>query len=127
MKDALALALVHFIWQGAVLAIVGALLMRVTKVPTVRYAIGVATMVAMLLAPVATFLAIYNSSAEARRPAESVISSPHAALADGARTSSSVRASSSPYAAGADAVRGVVIPTTWILSAWLVGVMILSL
>ena len=47
MKDALALALVHFLWQGALLALAGAVLMRVTRVPTVRYAIGVATMIAM--------------------------------------------------------------------------------
>ena len=31
MKDALALALVHFLWQGALLALVAAVLMRVAR------------------------------------------------------------------------------------------------
>ena len=61
MKDALALALVHFIWQGALLGITGGLLIRLAKTPSIRYAIGITTMVAMLAAPVLTFVAVTAS------------------------------------------------------------------
>src|SRR5688572_13059769 len=80
MKDALALALVHFIWQGALLAIAGALLMRVTRVPSVRYAIGIATMLAMLAAPVMTFVAIRNAGDPAAHAAtQAAVTGSHAA------------------------------------------------
>ena len=53
MKDALALALVHFLWQGAVLTLVDIGLMRLARTSaTARYAIGVGTLCAMILAPV---------------------------------------------------------------------------
>ena len=120
MKDALALALVHFIWQGAVLALVGAGLMRVTRVPTVRYAIGVATMIAMLLAPVMTFLAIQNNAA----PQDRTVSSPNAAAANDVQTVASMGQSSQATDAAPTAV---IVPTTWILNVWAVGVMVLSL
>jgi len=58
MKDALALALVHFIWQGALLAAAGWVLIRVSKTPSIRYVIGIATMGAMLSAPALTFVAV---------------------------------------------------------------------
>ena len=55
MKDALALALVHFLWQGALLAFVAAVLMRLVHGSAqARYAIGVATLCAMAAAPAVT-------------------------------------------------------------------------
>src|SRR5688572_19354349 len=121
MKDALALALVHFIWQGALLALAGAVLLRVTRVPTVRYAIGVATMIAMLLAPVLTFLAIQNAADAA--PQSGASTSRNAAAANDVRTPASTS-----VAPEADASSpAVIIPTTWILNVWAVGVMVLSL
>ena len=125
MKDALALALVHFIWQGALLAIVGALLMRITRVPTVRYAIGVATMVAMLLAPVMTFLAIQRAASAPPQPtpAEGTVTSRNASAANSLQVLTSI---SAPQAADGSST-AVIVPTTWILNIWAVGVMVLSL
>ena len=125
MKDALALALVHFIWQGALLAIVGAILMRVTKVPSLRYAVGVATMIAMLLAPVMTFLAIRTAAdgAPLTTPSQGAITSRNATAANGVQTLTSM---SAPPAADASST-AVIVPTTWILNVWAAGVMVLSL
>ena len=54
--DALASALLHFVWQGAVLALLLALwFRRVGSRSNARYVAGVVTLAAMLAAPVATF------------------------------------------------------------------------
>ena len=55
--EAMASALMHFLWQGAVLAAAAWLAMRwLTSSASARYAIGIATLGAMLAMPVATFL-----------------------------------------------------------------------
>src|SRR5688572_8525963 len=122
MKDAFALALVHFIWQGALLAIAGALLMRLASVPPVRYAIGVATMVAMLMAPVLTFVAIQNAG---EPPIQAALSqeSGHGDVRAMSSVSPPVTATGSREAAATVAI----VPATWILSVWAMGVMVLSL
>ena len=54
--DALASALLHFVWQGAVLALLLAMWFRqVGPRSNARYVAGVVTLAAMLAAPVATF------------------------------------------------------------------------
>ena len=120
MKDALALALVHFVWQGALLAGVGWILMRLSKVPSIRYAIGVATMLAMLAAPAVTLLTTWSA-----RPA-----------IDAALSYLEFEPASAQAAAGAavtedditgDALQAVIVPTTWILNLWALGVCVLSL
>jgi beta-lactamase regulating signal transducer with metallopeptidase domain len=57
--DAIASALVHFLWQGTLLAIAGWCAMRwLTTAAAVRYVIGIATLTAMLVMPVATFVVV---------------------------------------------------------------------
>jgi beta-lactamase regulating signal transducer with metallopeptidase domain len=126
MKDALALALVHFIWQGTLLALAGAALMRLARVPTVRYAIGTATMLAMLLAPVMTFVAIRTAADTSRQVtlSQRTATSPDAAATHDGRTAASMSAAA--LALPQDAAP-VIVPTTWILNVWAVGVMVLSL
>jgi beta-lactamase regulating signal transducer with metallopeptidase domain len=121
MKDALALALVHFLWQGAVLALVGALLMRVMKIPAVRYAIGVATMFAMLLAPVLTTLTITRAEAGA------FVRGGDAGSPAQVRTFSAVESAGAAPSTDLNDQPPVIVPTTWILSLWTIGVMVLSL
>ena len=48
------LALVHFLWQGALIGALAALAIRLSRSATIRYAIGVAALVTMALAPIAT-------------------------------------------------------------------------
>ena len=54
--QALAWTLVHFLWQGAAIGIVALALMRSSRLPWTRYAIGVGALAAMLIAPVVTLL-----------------------------------------------------------------------
>jgi|CXWK01.1.fsa_nt_gi beta-lactamase regulating signal transducer with metallopeptidase domain/protein involved in polysaccharide export with SLBB domain len=121
MKDALALALVHFIWQGALLGITGGLLIRLAKTPSIRYAIGITTMVAMLAAPALTFVAVTagepvmadTGTRSSVAPAQGGIG-----VADPGVTITN--ASEVP-------ARTFRLPTTWILGFWGLGVAVLSL
>ena len=122
MRDALALALVHFIWQGALLAIAGALLMRTARVPSVRYAIGIATMLAMLLAPMMTFMAI-QSAGKARSHSTTGAAIAVAPTDSSARTVPSSATASRPQSTSAT----VIVPAAWIFNVWALGVMVLSL
>ncbi len=121
MTDALALALVHFIWQGTLLGITGGVLIRLAKTPSIRYAIGIATMVAMLAAPALTFVAVRTGepvAADTRTrfavaPAQGgiTIADPMTAIATSSETP----------------VRMLRLPTVWILGFWGLGVAVLSL
>jgi beta-lactamase regulating signal transducer with metallopeptidase domain len=52
--EALAWSLVHFVWQGAAIALVAALAMRAARTAEARYLMGVGALAAMLAAPVLT-------------------------------------------------------------------------
>src|SRR3954463_16539488 len=60
--SALGLALVHFLWQGAALAIVLAVALTVlrARAARTRYALSLLTLIAMLLLPVATGLRLFR-------------------------------------------------------------------
>src|SRR3712207_2696563 len=62
-------ALTHFVWQGALLGLTAFFILRVVRPSraSTRYAVGVVTLAAMLLAPVATFLTSAGQTASARR------------------------------------------------------------
>lgn len=73
--DALAWTLIHFLWQGAVLGLIAFFLLRLARPEgsSTRYAIGVATLAAMLITCVTTFaiLARTSSSPESQFTAPS--------------------------------------------------------
>ena len=54
--QALAWTLVHFLWQGAAIGIVALVLMRSSRLPWTRYAVGVGALAVMLIAPIVTLL-----------------------------------------------------------------------
>src|SRR5215831_16683324 len=54
----LGLSLLHFLWQGAVLAALAALLIGLCRKASSRYAAGVLCLVAMLAAPLVTYVAL---------------------------------------------------------------------
>ncbi len=122
MKDALAVALVHFVWQGAVLAAVGWILMRLSNVPSVRYAIGVATMMAMLAAPVSTLVVLQSAHPLVTASVASPPFAPESRGIVGNNDGAGAEARSADTA-----VQGFSLPTTWILSLWVLGVGVLSL
>lgn len=60
--QALGWALLHFFWQGALIAVVAAGLMAVPtcRTPRVRHALGLLALLAMLMAPIGTMWAVYG-------------------------------------------------------------------
>ena len=117
-------ALLHFLWQGTALAAVGAAAMALCRRAAVRYAIGVAALTLMLLAPLATFT-FYSQG--------------HSGVADAAKSSPLV-AASWPRARGGVAASGSTPASSierialsssdalpWLVEAWLLGVAFFSL
>src|SRR6185312_12092079 len=62
---ALGWALIHSLWQCVGLAALAAILMALSRRPTIRYVIGATTLALMLAAPTATFLALLKPAAPA--------------------------------------------------------------
>src|SRR5258706_4786769 len=110
--DALAWALVHFLWQGAGIAlaafVAGALLRR--RGPETRYALYCAALALMALAPLATFFAVR-------------LVAPHAMLAATAASVAQAPAGTMPAIASEA-------PVDWLpalVRIWLAGVLVLGL
>ena len=112
-------ALLHFLWQGTALAAIAGCAIAFVRRPATRYVIGVFALVAMLIAPAATF-AFYSQRHES--PIEFVKSSPLVAAAW-------------PSARSNTAASGTMHVTTvrtqdafsWMVEIWLLGVALFSL
>ncbi len=114
MTDALAWALVHFLWQGAALAGLAWVLMRLASSASLRYGIGVATMAAMVTAVVATTMLAGPAAEPVAAASASIEPSPVELVAP--TLTIDVTEASPSFA----------LPTTWILAAWALGVLLLS-
>lgn len=57
-ERALAITLLHFLWQGAALGLVAAAALHLARRPAVRYALGCGFLLAMAAAPVFTYLTL---------------------------------------------------------------------
>jgi beta-lactamase regulating signal transducer with metallopeptidase domain len=127
--QSLAWALVHFLWQGAVLGLMAFVVLRLGRLrATTKYLIGVGTLAMMLAAPVATFLYLNERPSEASRTptvAAASFSSPASALAKSGPSESvtSAEASNAVPAASPEHPLGPFV----ILTVWLSGVVLLSL
>ncbi len=121
MTDALAWALVHFLWQGAALAGVAWVLMRLTSSASARYVIGVTTMAAMVIALGVTFVSLIPSDV----PATVALSTSSDAVVESAEPVVS-EPPPATFATPAPVDVPFVLPTTWVLSVWAVGVCFLS-
>ncbi|MGD0221408.1 MAG: M56 family metallopeptidase [Terriglobia bacterium] len=119
-------ALLHFLWQGLALALLLSVALALVRRAAVRYALGLATLVLMVAAPVATFLMLR-----------------HPVTAGGARAITALaempRVRPTPPAAGArrDNINTVAAPRSeipalpegsevWLLEFWLAGIVVLS-
>ncbi|HUI40354.1 MAG TPA: M56 family metallopeptidase [Terriglobia bacterium] len=115
-------ALLHFLWQGLALALLLAAALAVVRRAAVRYALGVATMVLMVAAPVATFLVLrHPASRGGARNAwvEAAAVRPAAARASAHSSEpGAAQRSKSPALPAASDV--------WLLEFWLAGVVVLS-
>lgn len=127
-------ALLHFLWQGTALAALAGVAMALCRRAQIRYLLGVATLVLMLVAPLATLLLVNSqpgsgmddtvrSSAPPRtRPQEQSVPSRPAGAAHarsvGQLAESPVSVSHIPVSPQA---------LLWLVEAWLLGVAFFSL
>jgi beta-lactamase regulating signal transducer with metallopeptidase domain len=116
--QALAWALLHFLWQGALLGLVAFVLFHVFSTPAARYRVGIATLTAMLLALAATTVWI------------AVRAEPTAGVAAGTSVVPDQRAPMPPSSLRAvetapGRASGSTLPST-VLLVWLTGVIALS-
>ena len=66
--QALAWSLIHFLWQGTVLGLLAFAVLKHQRLrATTRYLTGVATLIAMLAAPVGTFFYLNRSTSQSER------------------------------------------------------------
>ena len=112
---ALGWSLLHFLWQGTALAALAAAAMALCRRTSARYLVGVATLVLMLIAPVATFL--FYSQQRSAITATASSSSLVAVAWPIAKNSAKRIASTAP---SLDAI-------PWLVEAWLLGVAFFSL
>jgi beta-lactamase regulating signal transducer with metallopeptidase domain len=66
----LGLSLLHFVWQGAALAALAAAALTGARKASARYAIAVLALVLMVVAPVATYFVLHNSTSPVPAPAQ---------------------------------------------------------
>jgi beta-lactamase regulating signal transducer with metallopeptidase domain len=112
------LALLHFLWQGAALAALAALVFSFSRNARLRYAVGVFLLLLMVAAPVATFQILRRTpgpSFTPAAPATSAILAPMPSLAP---------ASSVQEPSAASASSGALV---WLVEAWFLGVLLFSL
>jgi beta-lactamase regulating signal transducer with metallopeptidase domain len=115
----LALALLHFLWQGAALAALAYLALALCRSASKRYVISVVALMAMLASPVATFLAVRAPEA-AVEPSDSVADIPSAV-----NRLSVAPAKAAVHLPGPQEVAPVYL--LLFVEAWFAGVVLLSL
>jgi len=120
-------ALLHFLWQGTALAALAAAAMALCRRASVRYVLGIGTLLLMLLAPAATFFYSRNHPWQAQGArAEALQTSPTAAWPAGqGQTIASNPAHSAPAATSSNALSRLI--EAWTVEAWLLGVAFFSL
>src|SRR5262249_54389063 len=131
---ALGWALVHFLWQGAALAVLLSLALALTRpqAARIRYALSLLTLGAMLFAPITTALRLYAPAAQtadrspraaAERLQPPTVPSRHVPAP--AITSDMSQRPSQP--ARLSALRLLVEPALpWLVALWIGGVLLLS-
>jgi beta-lactamase regulating signal transducer with metallopeptidase domain len=113
----LALALLHFLWQGAALAAIAYSLMALCRSASARYAVGVGTLALMLAAPVASFLMLRAQN-----------QSTTAAVTTHAESNATIVATVFPLPKQRPSTPATPAPyTLWLVEAWFAGVLLLSL
>jgi beta-lactamase regulating signal transducer with metallopeptidase domain len=127
--QALAWALVHFLWQGAVLGLIAFVVLRLGRLrATTKYLIGVGTLGLMLAAPVGTFLYLNRAPSRTIETATVVPSTFRPTAAAQTKAGPNVYSTASEF-------QIPVAPSTparplgpyLILTVWLSGVVLLSL
>ncbi len=114
-------ALLHFLWQGTALAALAAGAMALCRRTSARYIVGVAALVLMLLAPLATFsFYLQHHAAIVETATSSPISMPASPVTPKSKVSVDVAISPSSMSRSLDAL-------PWLVELWLLGVAFFSL
>ena len=126
--QALAWALMHFVWQGAAIGIVTWIILRAGRLSaTSRYAVSVAALAAMLAAPLVTFAVVPGGVARDAGDTAIVDVSVTGGTMAAASTPAPARQSGQATATNTHTWRQIVAPVEpFVLAAWLAGVIILS-
>ena len=140
VMHALGWALIHSLWQCLACAAMAAVLMVLSRRPSVRYLVGVGALAAMLAAPVATFLVLATTPAHSVLAAGTPLAAPVVRQAPAAPIIFRPAASAPPHGKGdmKGALEGFsVVPVLekapasnilpWLVAAWLCGVAFFSL
>ncbi|MGC2108207.1 MAG: M56 family metallopeptidase [Candidatus Korobacteraceae bacterium] len=114
----LAWALLHFLWQGMVLAAIFAGLMAAFRSAAARYALAVSILILMVAAPIATFLFLRQSSSVPLATAAPIVISTAQEASRTLQTSSMQTASGEGFSSDT---------FVWLVRVWIAGVIFLSL
>jgi beta-lactamase regulating signal transducer with metallopeptidase domain/sporulation protein YlmC with PRC-barrel domain len=112
----LALALLHFLWQGAALVALGYAVMALCRSASTRYAVGVGVLALMLAAPVGTFLVLRGQEQGAVPVTVNLAPASLSPATSGIRAAghgSSGEGSTADY-------------SLWLVEVWFCGVLLLS-
>ena len=130
---ALGWALVHFLWQGAALAVLLAVVLALTppRAARTRYAFSLLTLVAMLVIPVATAVRVYKPLTETPDPAPLPTitqSSPALAPAPAHRSIATAATVAAADPVGSSSLKELLDPALpWLVALWVGGVLLLSI
>src|SRR5260370_5151512 len=121
MLRTLGWTLLHFVWQGAALAAVFAVAAAVCRSASARYAVAVSVLVLMMIAPVVTFTWLHHET--------------NPAVQTGAEGASTWAGTSTQNATALSGSRAPVATSRteqpmamlWLVEAWFLGVLLLSL
>jgi beta-lactamase regulating signal transducer with metallopeptidase domain len=121
------MALLHFLWQGLAIGAMAFLGMATVRRAAGRYVVGVAMLAAMVMAPVVTVMVLAKRQADSGAGSGALSGTAEQGrrhqIAMGASTSSAVHLDM----AGPEADRASSIYLLWMVQAWFVGVVLLSL
>jgi beta-lactamase regulating signal transducer with metallopeptidase domain len=118
---ALGWTLLHFVWQGVGFAALFAVAMTICRSPQIRYVLAVATLGLMMASPVITFLWLNREAVPAVQSGE------HGALTWAETSTQNATALSGSVAPAAVSQTGQPAAMLWLVEAWFLGVLLLSL
>ncbi len=120
--ELLGATLLHFLWQGVVIAVVYAVARRIVSRPEVRYGFACAALAAMAASPVATWVALRPASLEGT----AVFASVRAASGGSGLLGDLPRFLTAGYQSlGAESLASEWL--SWVAAAWMAGVVIFGL
>lgn len=125
---ALGLVLVHFVWQGIVLAVLAFAVLSLARKSTTRYALGICALALMLTAPVATYLLVSRPAPAHPMPAIATRTNDLLSRTRILRpAASSIQQQTAPALLASMPLLPAPDLMPWLVMGWLAGVVLFSL